>query len=106
VAEQGIDDAGRWHLDKRVSVGHLLTTAVVGASVVLWLSNVENRVTLNARSIDANVQRIDRADARQTAALAELKLEIRQGFTAMRTDLRTLGERIDRRWDRPAAPHP
>ncbi len=106
MAEGNSDGSGHWHLDRRVSVGHLLTTAVVGASAVLWLSNVESRVSLNARAIDANTQRIDRIEARQSAALAELKLEFRNGFTAMRTDLRTLGERIDRQRDRMPTAHP
>lgn len=87
----------RWHLDRRVSVGHLLTTAVVGASALLWLSDVDNRVSLNAQAITASGQRLDRIEARQTAALTELKLEIRDGFASVRTDLRALANRVDRR---------
>lgn len=100
------DELRRWHLDRRVSVGHLLTTAVVGVSAILWLSNVENRVALNLRSIETNAQRIDRLEARQVAALAELKNEIRSGFTNMRTDLRALGVRIDRQSEPARSPRP
>lgn len=99
-------DRLRWHLDRRVSIGHLLTTAVVGVSAVLWLSDVENRVSLNARMVDVATQRIDRIEARQAAVLAELKAEIRDGFAAMRTDLRAVAERVDRQHDRAGSPRP
>ena len=90
----------RWHLDRRVSIGHLLTTAAVGVSAVLWLSDVEKRLSLNAQSIEVAVQRIDRIEARQATALTELKVEIRDGFAAMRLDLRMLTGRVDRQGER------
>ena len=96
----------RWHLDRRVSIGHLLTTVAVGVSAVLWLSDVEKRLSLNAQSIAVAVQRIDRIEARQAAALTELKVEIRDGFAAMRLDLRALASRVDRQGERPVPQHP
>lgn len=35
-----------WHLDKRLNVGHLLTTVVIGASVLMWAGTMDKRVTL------------------------------------------------------------
>jgi len=96
VSEKRFGGGERWHLDRRVSVGHLLTTLAVGASALFWLSDVESRVSLNAQALAAATQRLDRVEARQTTALTELKIEIREGFAAMRTDLRALGARVDR----------
>lgn len=99
MSDDRADGPLRWHLDRRVSIGHLLTTAVVGVSAVLWLSDVEKRVSLNAQMIELAAQRIERVEARQATALGELKLEIRDGFAAMRVDLRALAGRVDRRRD-------
>lgn len=93
------DERSRWHLDRRVSIGHLLTTAAVGVSAVLWLSDVEKRVSLNAQSVAAATLRVERIETRRAAALTELKLEIRDGFAAMRTDFRALAGRVDRQRD-------
>ncbi|MEK9662054.1 MAG: hypothetical protein VW644_10010 [Alphaproteobacteria bacterium] len=51
-------------------------------------------------------QRVARIEARHAAALAELKLEIRDGITAIRTDLRGLSDRVDRQSDGAAKPRP
>ena len=99
MSDDAVPERLRWHLDRRVSIGHLLTTAAVGVSAVLWLSEVENRVSLNARMVEVASQRVDRIEARQAAALRELKVEIRDGFAAVRTDLRAAAGRIDRQRD-------
>lgn len=33
-----------WHLDKRLNVGHLLTTFTFAASIVLWAVTIETRL--------------------------------------------------------------
>jgi hypothetical protein len=106
VRDEPSGGAERWHLDRRVSIGHLLTTAVVGISAILWLSDVDSRVSLNAHIVDAASRRIDRIEARQATALTELKDEIRDGFAAVRTDFRTLAARVDRQRDLTPDLHP
>jgi hypothetical protein len=36
----------RWHLDKRVSVGHLITTIAMISAAALWLLRLEGRIDL------------------------------------------------------------
>jgi hypothetical protein len=38
-----------WHLEKSISIGHIITTLTVAASVFLWASNTETRITLLER---------------------------------------------------------
>ena len=56
-----------WHLDKRVSVGHLVTTAVVVATFVVWLMQLDGRITVLDRAIQEVVlddaRHADHADA-------------------------------------------
>lgn len=34
-----------WHIKKEVSVGHIITTVVIGLSVMAWARSVETRLT-------------------------------------------------------------
>lgn len=34
-----------WHIKKEVSVGHILTTALIAVSMMWWASSIENRIT-------------------------------------------------------------
>jgi hypothetical protein len=40
-------ESGGWHLDKRVSFGHLITTMTVVCAVIFWSSRIESRIERN-----------------------------------------------------------
>jgi len=42
--DDGHEKNNRWHLDKRVSVGHLITTIAVVGAAALWLLRLEGRI--------------------------------------------------------------
>lgn len=67
-----------WHLDKRVNVGHLLTTATILGSVMWWGSTVETRLGV--------------LDAKQQAAA------VRQ--EQLREDIKSRLDRIETKLDR------
>jgi hypothetical protein len=52
----------RWHLDKRVSVGHLITTVAMISAAALWLLRLEGRVDLADNEIEHNAERIVELD--------------------------------------------
>jgi len=35
-----------WHLEKSISIGHIITTLTVSMSVLVWASNTETRITV------------------------------------------------------------
>ena len=61
-----------WHLDKRVSLGHLVTTLSVAVAAMLWLSSVDKRVDLNAQEISHNSDLIERSENRQAMRFGEI----------------------------------
>lgn len=90
-----------WHLDKRLSVGHIITTLAVAGTAFWWLADIDKRVDLNSAAIRAIDNRQISAEIRQAQATTELKEEIRAGFDALRQDLRAMTSRIDGRMDKP-----
>ena len=64
-----------WHLDKRVSVGHLVTTAVVVATFVIWLMQMDGKITV----LDKAIQEVVLDDARHAEHADDqmLRLEVK-----------------------------
>lgn len=67
-----------WHLDKRVSVGHIITTITVAGSIFLWLANIEKRVDLNEQAIRYNAGAIERNNADILDRLDQLIVSIQR----------------------------
>lgn len=61
-----------WHLDKRVSVGHIVTTAAVAGSLYLWMSRIETAVEVNSVNIGHNAESISRVESQNHEQYAEI----------------------------------
>lgn len=77
------DDSG-FHLEKSISVGHIITTMTIVVSVVWWASTVETRLAVNATQIEAvrteatrqsEDAKIYRAEIREQLILINNKLD-------------------------------
>ena len=62
-----------WHLDRRVSVGHIVTTLVVALGVVVWMQRLEANVLLNGQATALQSVRVDRLEDRTEAQFREIK---------------------------------
>ena len=62
-----------WHLSKSVSIGHIVTTALVLLSIVVYLGDIERNVSVNTVEIDNIKDSRDRNRARYILCLKELK---------------------------------
>lgn len=76
---------GSWHLDKRINVGHLLTTVVLAVSLFSWASVLEKRLAVLEEK--ALQQRIN--DDRQDVVVHQLSVTIRD-------ELRDMNKKLDR----------
>lgn len=78
-------DRRHWHLDKSVSVGHLLTTITLAGAVFLWAMKMETRISLLEQSAVRQVE----VDQRQDK-------EADSRSISMRDDLRSINAKLDR----------
>ena len=65
-------DSSNWHLDKRINIGHVLTTLALAVSVVVWMLRMESRVEVNATQIANNTLSIDRVEHSVDAGYREI----------------------------------
>lgn len=56
-----------WHLDKTVSIGHIITTLTVAGSVLIWAMNVSTRVSV----LESEIVHGKLADSRIESQLKE-----------------------------------
>ncbi len=85
VPTQWGNDKRSWHLDKTISVGHLVSTVIIAVSVFSWAITLDKRVEQNSLSI-AHMKEQQLADQKR---LSELRNEIRH-------DLRDINHKLDR----------
>lgn len=68
-----MDDDNKWHLDRKVSIGHIVTTALALVAAILAYANIETRVAvLESRT---STIREDFRDIKDTLRRIEEKLE-------------------------------
>jgi len=61
-----------WHIDKRLNIGHLITTLLVVVSMVTWFNTLETKVITNIQAIGFNTERIENQEAQQKQDRAEI----------------------------------
>ena len=83
------DEPIGWHVDKRLSIGHIITTLTVAVAVIAWMQNLESRVELNKQAITFNAQAIDKNNE-----------DVRQSLLQLIVMVQRLEDKLDRSGDR------
>lgn len=79
------DPTKSWHVERRINLGDIITTLTIAASVLLYVGNLDKRVTV----VEATVSSQKEVDSRQDAQAKQDKADT----------LRVL-ERLDSKIDR------
>lgn len=86
-------DQRRWHLDKRLNVGHLLTTLTIAAAVFIWASKVDTRISLLEQTVSTWVLMQDKRDGMQDEQLRRLANETLENVRSINNKMERLVER-------------
>jgi hypothetical protein len=73
MTEHTTEMPGGWHLDKRVSVGHIVTTAIVMVSMVAYAIKQEARIDNTIQQIEFNKERIGRLERDYRRDIEDIK---------------------------------
>ena len=74
-----------WHLDKRLNVGHILTTIIIAGSMFTWASGMEARMA----RLSTDVANIKSTQADKDEAL-------RREMSYLRSSIDKLSDKLDR----------
>lgn len=89
-------DRRGWHLDKTLSVSHLLTTVAIAGSIFIWASKMEQRILVLETRLDSTTQSVNATQA----DIKELASIIRDEIRALRIEVREASR------GRPTPPNP
>lgn len=67
------DDRRGWHVDKTVSISHVLTTATILFAGMWYLVDQDKRISANTQSITHNANAITQQESRNSKALSDIK---------------------------------
>lgn len=79
------EQKANWHLDKTISVGHLVSTLVIAVSVFSWAMALDKRVEQNSLAI----AHLKEQQATEQKRIQDIRQEIKQ-------DLRDINTKLDR----------
>lgn len=85
VPTQWGHDKRSWHLDKTISVGHLVSTVIIAVSVFSWAVTLDKRVEQNS----LNIEHLKEQQVNDRKQVQEMRVEIKQ-------DLRDINAKLDR----------
>ena len=89
VPTQWGNEKRHWHLDKTVSITHIISTLAIAGSVFLWATALEKKVDRNAQAIEfLLIQQQNERDKLET-----MRGEIRQDFNSVNNKLDRIIER-------------
>ena len=83
------DDGGSWHLDKRVNVGHMLTTAALFGAMLVSVNDLQDQVVRNTAEFK-----------HQREIISRVELTSAQRDRDTRAQLDRIDSKIDRLLDR------
>ena len=79
-----------WHLDKSLSVGHILTTAVLFASAISAFYSLSTRLAVVEDKILTILENQTRIDASQDVDMNQLRIDMRDRTVDINEKLETI----------------
>ena len=83
----------QWHLKKELNISHLLTTAGAICTAAFFISRQDTRIALIEQSMAVQAK----IDERQDIQNRELKVELKELLTEIRSELRELRKNQERK---------
>ncbi len=81
--------AHQWHLEKSISVGHIITTVALAGSVFAWAMQMDTRVSV----IEAQI-------AHAAEARAKIEAQYRDGMSEIKSSLLRIEAKLDGKQDK------
>lgn len=97
------DERRQWHLEKTVSVGHIVTTLSVAVGAVWYFSALEHRIETVALDVDHQARAVARIESQQKAQdnwITNKLEDIRKQQDEMRVEQKRDNQRIEDKIDR------
>lgn len=93
------DEPNAWHLDKKVSVGHLVSTLILAVGFISYISKQDTRIGLLEQRLQIEIDRAEKADLEakhdREALRQEGKAERRELANSIKEQLNRINAKLD-----------
>lgn len=83
-----------WEFDKKISIGHLLTTLTIAVGAFIWASRMEKRIEINSVKLDVNTSRISAVENQIVRDMHNMKLDNDRRFDIVIQSLRDIRKEL------------
>ena len=90
------DNRRAWHLEKSISVGHIVTTFTIAIGIVFAWADMDNRVDQTILENEHQTRAITRIEHKQEKDKSELVTQIQHLRQENKDDNRLIQEKLDR----------
>lgn len=82
-----MNEGGRWHLEKTISISHIITTMGIIAAALSAYYSLGNRVTVIEERILSLLENQSRIDSAQDASLSQFREQMRDSTVEINSKL-------------------
>ncbi|MDO4642513.1 MAG: hypothetical protein Q4A74_01580 [Cardiobacteriaceae bacterium] len=93
-----MSEDNNWHLEKKVSVGHLVTTAMIAVSAMMYVNRIEHRISLLE-------QRVELSERQHQENINALQRRVEDDRQENKAELRDIRSKLDRILERLKGQH-
>ena len=86
----------QWHLEKSISVGHIITTVTVALGAIWWAAKLETRINILDNNFQGLQSRLEVTDRR----IETVRIESNAQMLQIKSELQQQLDRIDHKLDR------
>ena len=83
------DEQNNWHLEKKVSVEHLVTTGMIAFSAMLYVNRMEHRISVLQ-------QRVELSEKQYQDSISALQHRVESDRQEHRAEFRDIRSKLDR----------
>ncbi len=89
-----------WHLEKKVSIGHLTTTIMIAVSAMFYIQKMDQRISLLEQRVQIEVERAEKAELEIAERVRRTRQESKEERKQMAGDMRAGFDKINTKLDR------
>ena len=85
-----------WHVEKKVSVSHMISTIVLAGALVGIYQDMDNRQVRVEAKVEHNKEEVNRIDNDHTARMDRIRIEQKESVKKVDKNLERINDKLDR----------
>lgn len=89
-----------WHIDKRVSVSHLIATCVLAGGLYQWASTMDTRISVLERTVEHRAELAAATERAQRDRMDRYEQRVSESLDRIEKAVDRISEKLDQKADK------